>query len=110
MKLKNATALFEITNKCNLRCKHCYKENLDGNDLTLEQIQTILEKLSAFGISHLILTGGEPLLRKDLFQIIDFAIKNEIKNCAINTNGILLDDPKILNEIKDRLDIISSIP
>ena len=110
MKIDNAGALFEVTNACNLHCKHCYKMPLGGNDLTLGQIKYILEKISDFGIKRLLLTGGEPFLRNDLFEIIDYAVECNIEDIEINTNGTLLDDATIINEIKERLDTIIGLP
>ncbi|NVM30387.1 MAG: radical SAM protein [Candidatus Helarchaeota archaeon] len=110
MKLKKALALFEITNACNMNCIHCYKENLGGKQLSLEEINRIIDKISAFGVRNLILTGGEPLLRNDLFDIIDHAKKRKIRDVVINTNGILLDNSKIVDEIIQRLDVIAGIP
>ena len=70
MKQEITTALFEITNACNLNCIHCYRENRGGKELSLKQIKIIIEKITASGVDSLILTGGEPLLRKDLFEIL----------------------------------------
>jgi len=110
LKLKNAGVLFEITNTCNLNCRHCYKPNFGGKDLTLEQIRTILMKLAGFGVHYMLLTGGEPLLRKDLFQIIDSAIHYDFEEIIINTNGLLLNDSKVVDEIRDRINVISCLP
>jgi radical SAM protein with 4Fe4S-binding SPASM domain len=93
-----------------MNCRHCYKPNLGEIDLSLEQIKTILAKLSLSGIRHLLFTGGEPLLRKDLFEIIDCAIHYDFEDIAINTNGLLLRNSKILDQIRERSDIISCLP
>lgn len=110
MKLKITAALFEVTNNCNLNCIHCYKENLGGEELPLKQIKIIIEKISAKGVNSILITGGEPFLRKDLFEIIDYAKECGIEDVVINTNGIPLDNPRIVSEIKKHLDIISAIP
>lgn len=107
MKLKNSAALFEINTACNMSCKHCYRDHLERDQLSLLQIKTILRKVSQAGIKYLILTGGEPFLRKDLFEILDFAVACKFIDVVINTNGILLNNPGIIANIKTRLDIIS---
>ncbi len=110
MSFKIPGALFEVTNQCNLRCKHCYKKYLGTDDLTPQQTTLILDKISDFGIKHLLITGGEPFLRKDLFKIIDYALESGIEDVAINTNGTLLNNPDIVHGIIERLDFISGIP
>ena len=110
MKLKEAVALFEITNACNMDCRHCYRQDLGGFQLSLEEIKVIIEKISKGGVTSLILTGGEPLLRKDIFEIIDYAVDCGMEDVVINTNGIKLNDPKIIAAIERRLDVISALP
>lgn len=94
--------LYVSTLKCNLRCKHCFvesphqydknkKEYWDnlGNDLTTEQAKYAIDQLYKIGISVLHITGGEPLLRKDLEQI---AIHAKMKGMyvSMDTNGTLM--------------------
>jgi radical SAM protein with 4Fe4S-binding SPASM domain len=110
MKLKDATALFEITNMCNMQCRHCYKRDFGEKDLTFEQIKTIILKISEFGIRHLVFTGGEPFLRKDLFKIIDFAAQNNIEDIVLNTNGSLLNKSGVITEVNGHLDLITCLP
>ena len=64
--------IWNLTRRCNLRCRHCYSTSADVHfpgELTTEQAMTTLEDLGAFGIPALILSGGEPLLRRDVFEI-----------------------------------------
>ncbi|NVM05024.1 MAG: radical SAM protein [Candidatus Helarchaeota archaeon] len=115
MSFKDITVLLEITKSCNLNCRHCYTYNLAfdtnlfPNDLSLDQIKLILKRIGAQGISNLVLSGGEPFLRKDIFEIIDYAGNYGFESIVINTNGILLNDLKIINQIKKRLDVITAI-
>lgn len=82
--------IFFVTNKCNSRCKHCfYWKNLNKkNELGLEEIEKISKKLGRTQV--LLLSGGEPFLRKDLFEIISIFIKNNgVKVVSIPTNALL---------------------
>ena len=69
--LDGSIAIWNFTNRCNLSCLHCYsKADLDAVDtLTTEDIMQTLPKLKANGVKFLIFSGGEPLTRKDLFEI-----------------------------------------
>lgn len=101
-------ATYSIENHCNLNCKHCWdKDNNEGKKNTippnLKMIDLALKKLKLLNILHLVLTGGEPFLRKDIFEIIK-SIKNERFSLTILTNGTLLNKEKIniLNEILNK--------
>ncbi len=69
--LDGSIAIWNFTNRCNLSCMHCYsKADLDAVDtLTTEDIINTLEKFKENGVKFLIFSGGEPLTRKDLFDI-----------------------------------------
>ncbi len=69
--LDGSIAIWNFTNRCNLSCLHCYsKADLDAVDtLTTEDIMNTLEKFKENGVKFLIFSGGEPLTRKDLFEI-----------------------------------------
>ena len=93
-----------VNEKCNLRCIYCMPEEGIGllkEDLYLSQleIKRILYLFSQMGISKIRFTGGEPLLRKDIPELISYA-KNqcEIDKIYLTTNGILLN-----KYIKERL-------
>ena len=69
--LDGSIAIWNFTNRCNLSCLHCYsKADLDAVDtLTTENIMETLPKLKANGVKFLIFSGGEPLTRKDIYDI-----------------------------------------
>lgn len=96
--------IFFITSNCNLRCKHCfYWKNISKfnpkNELSFEEIKNISKNFDH--IHYLTITGGEPMLRKDLFEIIKtFYENNEIKHLALHTNGYL---SKKVHEISKKL-------
>jgi radical SAM protein with 4Fe4S-binding SPASM domain len=80
-----------ITKKCNLRCRHCFSDGgeADANELTTPEIFNLLDQMKNTGSFHVAIGGGEPLLRKDLFQIIEYAKKKSIA-VSIVTNGTLI--------------------
>src|SRR3989338_556153 len=85
----------EITSRCNLSCAHCYI-NLPANDskekekeLSLKEICKIFDELEEEGCLWLLLTGGEPLLRKDFLQLYSYA-KRKGFLLTIFTNGTLI--------------------
>ena len=87
-----------VTDRCNLRCCYCMPDvgiNKYGSSeiFRFEEIIKIVSTLSEMGIDKIRITGGEPLVRKDITQLID-AIKglDKIKEIAITTNGMLLEE------------------
>jgi Fe-coproporphyrin III synthase len=87
--LSGAIAIWNFTNRCNLSCMHCYsKSTLDEVDvLTTEQIKKTILQMKANGVKFIIFSGGEPLTRKDLFEIADFCKENGIIT-YLSSNGL----------------------
>ena len=87
--LDGAIAIWNFTNRCNLSCLHCYsKSTLDEVDtLTTEQIKKTILQMKENGIKFIIFSGGEPLTRKDLFEIADFCKENKIIT-YLSSNGL----------------------
>ena len=86
---------FSLTNRCNLRCKMCDIPTSSAkieDDLSTQKIKEIITQVKNLNVSHLILSGGEPLLRKDILEIVKFSVGIGIKMVDIITNGLLLDD------------------
>ena len=87
-----------VTDRCNLRCQYCMPEEdyvwlPKGDVLHFEEISTLVDVFLACGVDKIRLTGGEPLLRRDLPTLIRLiAGKPGIADLAITTNGILLAD------------------
>lgn len=97
-KLYYETVLIEMTNKCNLNCKHCFKYdnyNTDKyNDFIGKKVIDEFFDNNVGSITHLALTGGEPLLNIDMFEyVVDKVIKNQIPIWQFDfiTNGTILD-------------------
>jgi cyclic pyranopterin phosphate synthase len=85
-----------VTDRCNLRCQYCMPEEdyvwLPREDiLHFEEIAALVEVFSDLGVDKVRLTGGEPLLRKDLDRLVSLLAANpRIKDLAMTTNGVLL--------------------
>ena len=85
---------WSITGACNLKCRHCFMSapHAKHGAPTHEQIVRIADQLSECGVFRVGLTGGEPLVRDDLLEIIDALREREIGVSTIYTNGWLLDE------------------
>jgi MoaA/NifB/PqqE/SkfB family radical SAM enzyme len=83
------SASFAITNRCNLRCSYCNTPFLDPTDLPLGRIEVIFDRLAAFGVKRVGLSGGEPMVRKDLGEIVRSA-KSRGFRVTLNSNLLLL--------------------
>lgn len=87
---------WEVTNACNLRCRHCYvaaAEKLEG-ELSTNEALKLIEELDRIGITDITISGGEPFLRSDLWQIIE-EIKSRRIPFMIYTNATLLNEEKL---------------
>lgn len=96
---------WHLTERCNLRCEHCYQENFDTVDLSFHALESILEQYTA-ALCHfseksgrqisgrITLTGGEPFLREDFLDLVEKISKQRRRfRFAILTNGTLIGDP-----------------
>lgn len=87
-----------VTDRCNLRCRYCMPEEGIGDlghdhMLTLEQIARIVKIATAAGIANIRLTGGEPLVRKGIVDLVRQIRSNpQINEIAMTTNGVLFAD------------------
>lgn len=86
----------EITEQCNLKCKHCYTSAGNGkpNFLELNVIYELINELSRYGCEFLALGGGEPLLYNDIEKVIKYAISKGVE-VELVSNGILFNDEMI---------------
>ena len=86
-----------VTDRCNLRCKYCMPEEgikwIDHNNIiTYEEIVQIVKAGVTYGIDKIRITGGEPLVRKGIANLVQMlAAVDGIKDIALTTNGILLE-------------------
>ncbi len=85
---------WNITFRCNLRCVHCYldaRPEKRNDELSLDEGMSLIEDLWKVGTRTLILSGGEPLLREDLLDLVQYGTKNHLR-MALGTNGTLIDE------------------
>jgi MoaA/NifB/PqqE/SkfB family radical SAM enzyme len=93
---------YSITQKCNLKCKHCYSESVDQaapDELSTEEAFRLIDDLSRWGIGLLIIDGGEPLCREDLLDIVRYTSSKGIRT-TIGSNGTLIDE-EIATKMRD---------
>lgn len=90
--LNGPVVIWNLIRRCNLTCKHCYSISADidfPGELGTEQIFSVMDDLKAFGVPVLILSGGEPLLRPDIFEISKHAKAMDFY-VGLSTNGTLI--------------------
>ncbi len=95
--------IWNLIRRCNLTCKHCYSISADKDfpgELSTDEVFTVMDDLKGFGVPVLILSGGEPLLRPDIFDISHRA-KDMGFYVGLSTNGTLIDERNIgrINEV-----------
>ncbi len=98
-----------VTDRCNLRCRYCMPRELFGPDhaflerddlLSFEELERVVAAFVDLGVSKLRVTGGEPLLRRDLPELIaKLAALDGVEDIALTTNGVLL--PRMADELVD---------
>jgi AdoMet-dependent heme synthase len=83
------SAQIDLTYRCNERCVHCYLDHDDHGEMTTGEIKKLLDELASAGVLFLTLSGGEILLRKDFFEILEYA--RGLSFCVkLKTNAILI--------------------
>ena len=86
-----------VTNKCNLKCKFCsVKAGSYDDEIPLSRIKEIIDEAIKYGLQDLHMTGGEPTLRKDLEEIVEYAVSKKL-NVRLITNGTLLTKERLDN-------------
>jgi 12,18-didecarboxysiroheme deacetylase len=99
---KKPVVVWNVTRRCNLRCVHCYahaKEEAGADELTTEQGRILLDDLAAFGVPVVLFSGGEPLARRDLPELADYAVGKGMR-AVISTNGTLI-TPAVARTLKN---------
>ncbi|MBA4416404.1 MAG: 12,18-didecarboxysiroheme deacetylase [Syntrophus sp. (in: bacteria)] len=94
---KKPVVVWNTTKRCNLKCVHCYAfaegEGPRQGELSTDEGKSLLDDLAAFGVPVILFSGGEPLLREDLPELIDYAVKKGMR-AVISTNGTLITEEK----------------
>ncbi len=86
---ENLMLWINITHRCNLRCMHCFRSAGEAmeNELTTAEIFGVVDEATSIGCLEIVISGGEPLLRDDALQILDYVKEKDIKSLKLLTNG-----------------------
>ncbi len=94
--------VWDYTHCCNLRCQHCYEDS-DGtflpDELTTEEAKKIIDEFARAGVVALAFSGGEPLMRKDFFEVARYAADKDFY-VTMASNGTLI-TPEVAKKIKE---------
>lgn len=93
---KKPVVVWNVTRACNLNCMHCYARATEKSmekEMTTGQAMTVLDDLAQFGVPVVLFSGGEPLVRPDLADLADYAVKKGMR-AVISTNGTLITKEK----------------
>ncbi len=94
--------VWNSTNRCNLKCVHCYakaNQDLDPKELDTAEAKIMIDDLAQYGAPVLLMSGGEPLVRKDAIELISYA-RDKGMRPVLSTNGTLI-DRVVAQELKD---------
>jgi radical SAM protein with 4Fe4S-binding SPASM domain len=80
----------DLTYRCNERCVHCYLDHDDHGEMTTAEIKHLLDEMAEAGVFILTLSGGEIFLRKDFFEILEYARRTLFFCVKLKTNAILI--------------------
>ena len=99
--LNGSIAIWNLTNRCNLTCKHCYSYADPNSEdyLSTDDILSTIPELLKGGIKFVIFSGGEPLIRKDIFEISS-AMREAGIITYLSTNGLYINDKNVDDIIK----------
>ena len=89
---KKPVVVWNVTRRCNLKCVHCYAHatgEAAQDELSTEEGKVLLDDLAQFGCPVVLFSGGEPLVRQDLVELADYAVKLGMR-AVISTNGTLI--------------------
>ena len=99
---KKPVVVWNMGRRCNLKCVHCYAQSKDieyKNELTAQQGKDLIDDLAEFGAPVILFSGGEPIMRKDLPELAQYA-RSKGMRAVISTNGTLI-DKKMAKVLKD---------
>lgn len=111
MDIQNKIASFEITHRCNLRCIHCCMDadgiSSDNVELSTQEIKQSLDKLIQWSPRNIMLSGGEPMLRNDFLEILQYLRDNYNGNIIVSTNGTLINknNVEILTKCSNQIEV-----
>ena len=93
--------VWDFTHMCNLQCKHCYQDAQKAlpGELTTQEAKNLVDQLSDAGVVVIAFSGGEPLMRKDFFEIALYAHQHDLY-VALASNGTLV-TPEVAKKLHD---------
>ena len=97
----------DVTNRCNIQCLHCFTNANSAirDELTTAEVKALIDDLAGLGIDRLALGGGEPLCRRDIYELIEYSAARGIR-VHISSNGLLLTSERLLRLKKCGLDSV----
>jgi Fe-coproporphyrin III synthase len=99
---KKPVVVWNVTRRCNLRCVHCYSQSEDrgySGELSLDEGKSLIDDLAGFGSPVILFSGGEPLIRPDILDLIRYATQQG-RRAVLSTNGTLI-TPTVAKKLKD---------
>ena len=93
---KKPVVVWNVGQRCNLKCVHCYSQSKDmeyPNELSTKEAKAMLDGLAEYGAPVILFSGGEPLMREDLMELITYARDKGLR-AVISTNGTLITEEK----------------
>jgi Fe-coproporphyrin III synthase len=91
---RSPIVVWNVTAQCNLKCRHCYiqaTESAAAGEMTTEEGMAFIDDLAEMKVPVLLFSGGEPLLRPDLFELAAYAVEKGLR-IVLSTNGTLIDE------------------
>ena len=79
----------DVTYRCNERCVHCYLDHNDYGEMTTAEIKDLLDQLAAAGVFFLVFSGGEVFLRRDFFELLEYA-RSLLFSVKVKTNAVMI--------------------
>jgi AdoMet-dependent heme synthase len=92
---------WNVTNKCNMHCKHCYRDSgeVKNKELTTKEALKLIKEIYKAGFKMMIFSGGEPLMREDIYEVISYASSLGIRT-VLGSNGTLI-TRSVASKLKD---------
>lgn len=97
------SVFWSVTGRCNFKCRHCYMDAPEGalGELSHQEALAIIEQMAFCGVLRVDLTGGEPFVRSDFWQLVDTMLARGMTIGQVYTNGWLVNE-KLLGEFEKR--------
>ncbi len=98
--------IISVTNRCNLRCRMCQIPLQSNGEMATEELKEIIRDAAGLNPNSIVFSGGEPLLRKDIFELISFVNQRKINTC-LTSNGTLIDNEVARNLASSGIGVVN---